>query len=141
MGPKDLSTDALTFTEKQFSTSSSIYYPRKVITPVSFSSLPETLARQSSRGPDLLCSQRWQVCSRHKGNAKHFSWLLNICPFTGWTIHSYKTDACLTCFKILHLPSLRGKLSFHKTRRNKQMLIIVSKTCFLNSLPTLYIIS
>lgn len=140
--PTDFSIDALTSTEQQFSISTSIWYPQKVITPVSFSSLLETLASQLSSSPDLLCSRTLAGLLQAWGKHSAF-------PY-GFPTYLHSQGEQYTAIKLLHVSHtskhyifsfLRGKVPFQETKRNKQVLIILSKKTFSNSLPMLLIIS
>lgn len=95
IGPTDFSIDALTFTEKQFGTSTNVYYPHKIITPVSFSSLLETVASQLSSSPDLLCSQTPAGLQQAQG--KH-----SALPH-GFSTYLHSQDGQYTAIKLLHV--------------------------------------
>lgn len=95
IGPIDFSINALTFTEKLFSTSSNIYCHHKVITLVSFSALLESVASQLSSSPDLLCSHT--LAGLQQAQGKH-----SALP------HSFSTyllsqDGQNTAIKLLHV--------------------------------------
>lgn len=95
IGPIVFSIDTLTFTEKQFSISIDIYYPHKIITLVSFSSLLEAIASQLSSSPDLLCSQKLSGLQQVQG--KH-SALLH-----GFSTYLHSQDGQYTTIKLQHV--------------------------------------